>query len=153
MRGRKPKPTIVRALGGNAGRRPLNTDEPQPPILATTDDPIELADQPDALTEWRRLAPMLRAVKQITDADRGALLAACIEWSTYLDARRHATKRVIAGKVNPWHRVQRDALHALLKLWPELGLTPSARTRVKVAETPLPGGDDFSEFDDSTATH
>jgi hypothetical protein len=30
MRGRRPKPTRLKVLTGNPGKRPLNMDEPQP---------------------------------------------------------------------------------------------------------------------------
>ena len=30
MRGRRPKPTRLKLLTGNPGKRPLNDDEPQP---------------------------------------------------------------------------------------------------------------------------
>jgi hypothetical protein len=32
MRGRKPKPTHLKLLEGNPGRRPLNTGEPRGPV-------------------------------------------------------------------------------------------------------------------------
>ena len=48
---------------------------------------------------------------------------------------------------NPWLAIQTKALAGCLKLWPELGLTPSSRTRV-TATGPGPDGDAFSEFDD-----
>jgi hypothetical protein len=31
MRGRKPKPTFLKVLDGNPGKRPLNDQEPRPP--------------------------------------------------------------------------------------------------------------------------
>lgn len=116
--------------------------------------PAVLADTPEAQAEWTRLAPMLRKARQVTEADRAALTALCIEWARYLEARGRAQPRVIASPSgyampNPWLSVQTKALAACLKLWPELGLTPSSRTRVdRVA-----GGttDPFSEFDDPLA--
>lgn len=156
MKGPKPRPSALRALDGNAGRRPLNDAEPTPPTApADTFDtpPPELADTPVAQTEWRRLAPMLRQCRQITDADRAALLALCVEWARYLEARARAFPRVVLAPSgyampNPWLSIQTKALAACLKLWPELGLTPSSRTRVRT-DGPGPGGDAFSEFDDA----
>jgi len=154
MRGRKPNPTAARQLAGNPGHRAFNADEPAPPPV--TDDfdvpPDELADQPAAQDYWRQLAPMLRRCGQVTAADRGALLALCIEWARYLEARTNATPRLVktpSGYVmpNPWLSIQTKALAACMKLWPELGLTPSSRSRVKTAEGPGPGGDAFDAFD------
>jgi P27 family predicted phage terminase small subunit len=159
-RGRKPRPTAAKLLDGNPGRRPINLAEPLPPEVTTAFDepPIELAAdpaQPEGLAvaraEWRRLAPMLRRCRQITEADRTALLALCLEWDRYLEARAKAYPRVVKTQSgyfmpNPWLAIQTKALALCLKLWPELGLTPSSRTRV-AADGPGPGGDAFSEFD------
>jgi|KBSMisStaDraftv2_1062788.scaffolds.fasta_scaffold05642_3 P27 family predicted phage terminase small subunit len=155
MRGRKPKPTTQRVLDGNPGKRTINDQEPTPPAVdATTFDepPALFAELPVAAAEWRRLAPMLRKCRQVTEADRAALVALCLEWDRYLEAREKAYPRIVKAPSgyampNPWLSVQTKALAACLKLWPELGLTPSSRSRVK-AEGPGPGGDAFSEFDE-----
>lgn len=155
MRGRKPKTSQQRRLEGNPGKRRLNDAEPEPPTPVVTFDepPLELAIHPVAADEWRRLAPMLRKAKQITDADRAALIALCVEWERYLDA---TDKVRVLGMIvkapsgypmtNPYLSIARSALAACSRLWPELGLTPSSRSRVKTVES---GGDDdpWNEFD------
>jgi P27 family predicted phage terminase small subunit len=155
MRGRKPVPSWRRQLEGNPGKRAGNRDEPKPP--STPDvwllPPPELADHPLALAEWARLAPLLYQARQVTDADRSALLALCLEWARYLEA----TARIrTAGLVvltpngypmqNPYLSIATKALAGCAKLWPELGLTPSSRSRVTTAAPP--STDPFSEFDD-----
>jgi P27 family predicted phage terminase small subunit len=158
MRGRKPKPTAQKILEGNAGRRPINTAEPQPPALDPAFDtpPPEIEAFPIAVAEWRRLAPMLRACKQITHADRAALIAVCLEWARYLDAMAQVKILGLVVKApsgypitNPFLPIATKALANCNKLWPELGLTPSSRSRVKMVEGSGPGpeGDAFSEFD------
>jgi hypothetical protein len=129
LRGQKPHPTSLRRLHGNPGKRAYNRLEPEPPLMAPGGTPEELAGNVVAIREWERLAPMLRAVRQITEADRSGLIALCLEWSAYLEG---GTLR---------------SFTCCLKLWQEFGLTPSSRTRVQRAETPAPGGDTFSEFD------
>jgi len=157
MRGRKPHPTSQRHLAGNPGHRPENRAEPTPPPVADDFDtpPAELDGLTAAQLEWRRLAPMLRRCRQVTDADRAALIALCVEWDRYLEARSRAFPRVVASPSgyampNPWLSIQTKALAACLKLWPELGLTPSSRSRVKT-DGPGPGGDAFDEFDQPPA--
>jgi len=152
MKGRKPKPTAQKILEGNPGGRPLNLEEPQPPAPDASFDtpPSELAGLDAASREWRRLAPMLRAIRQVTEADRAALVALCIEWDRYLEARAHATPRVVRAPSgyampNPWLSIQTKALAGCLKLWPELGLTPSSRSRVTADRAA--SGDGFDEFD------
>ena len=153
MRGRKPKPTARKLLDGNPGRRAINVEEPQHVALDAT-PPAELADQPLAIAEWQRLAPMLRRARQVTEADRSALLAVCLEWARYIDATRKVAQLGLVVKapsgypmVNPYLSIATKALQGCNKLWPELGLTPSSRSRVHT-EGPGPGGDEFSEFDD-----
>jgi len=156
MRGRKPKPTTQKLRDGNPGKRPVNRHEPQPPTSeADTFDqpPPELAGHLIAIAEWTRLAPMLRKCRQITDADRSALIAVCLEWARYLEATRQVAALGLMVKspngypiMNPYLPIMTRALGACTRLWPELGLTPSSRSRVST-DGPGPGGDVFSEFD------
>lgn len=53
MAGRKPKPTAVKKLEGNPGKRKLNTKEPVP-AKGMPDCPEWLL--PEAKKEWERLA-------------------------------------------------------------------------------------------------
>jgi P27 family predicted phage terminase small subunit len=156
MRGRKPKPTSRRRLEGNPGKRAINREEPEvPPAPAGFEaPPLELLGDPVAQAEWARLAPLLRRVGMITDADRGVLLALCQQWSRYLDAN---VKVAAAGLVvkapsgypmpNPYIGIANKALVHCTRLWAELGLTPSARSRV--TKVPMePPADAFAEFDE-----
>ena len=49
--GRKPKPTAVKILEGNPGKRKLNEHEPQPQRKAP---PCPKWLEPEAKKEWRR---------------------------------------------------------------------------------------------------
>jgi len=158
-RGRKPTPTTTRRLAGNPSHRPLNPLEPDPPALDAWEPPEEL-ETPAARAEWLRLVPMLRACRQITAADRGALVALCIEWSRYLEAMREVRTKGLILKAsrsgylmpNPYLSVGTKALANCQKLWPELGLTPSSRSRVRIAGPGQADGDPeeaaFAEFDE-----
>jgi len=158
MRGRKPTPTVTRLLRGNPGRRPVNDREPDLPAFGSDPrwaSPTELEDNPRALLEWSRLAPMLQRCRQITEADRAALLALCLEWARYLDASSKVRTLGLVVKTpsgypipNPYLPIATRALAACNKLWPELGLTPSSRSRVTVAG-PGPDTDPFAEFDEA----
>ena len=156
MRGRKPKPTAQRLLEGNPGKRPLNRDEPTLPPLTDPEfdtPPPELDDNADAQAEWMRQAPRLRQARQISSADRAALIAVCLEWARYLEALRRVKKHgmVVPAPsgypiLNPYLAIANRALQGCLRLWPELGLTPSSRSRV--TQIPDTGANDpFSEFD------
>jgi P27 family predicted phage terminase small subunit len=160
MRGRKPKSSAQRQLEGNPGKRPFNKDEPQPPPLPDAlyeTPPPELAGNPVAQAEWLYQAPKLRRARQISAADRSALIALCLEWARYLTAQAKVAEKglVIAAPSgypmpNPYLAIATRALQQCIKLWPELGLTPSSRSRV----TTVPDGDEdqFAEFDQPPAS-
>ena len=57
--GRKPKPTAVKKLEGNPGKRKLNTKEPVP-AKGMPDCPEWLL--PEAKKEWERLADLMTGV-------------------------------------------------------------------------------------------
>lgn len=155
VRGRKPKPTVLHRLAGNPGKRPLNVQEPDVPAPSAEFDtpPEELKGDTTAESEWRRTVPMLRDRKIISEAERGVLIALCQQWSIYQQAVQKWNELGMIVKapsgypmVNPYIGVANHALGHCSKLWAELGLTPSSRTRVRVLED---GGakDAFSEFD------
>jgi len=147
--------TTQRRLSGNAGKRKINAAEPTPPPLPSTffdTAPAELRDHPAAIAEWERVAPLLRRCRQITEADRAPLVALCLEWARYLFATEKVAAMGMVVKApsgypitNPYLSIATRALVGCTKLWAELGLTPSSRSRVST--TPLGDGDPFAEFD------
>lgn len=159
-RGTKPKPTEQKILDGNPGKRPLNEQEPTPPpfegdALAVPD---ELIDNPRAVTEWLRCAPLVQRARIVTVVDRSALIAVCLEWSRYIDATKKVAALGMVIKtpsgypiVNPYLSIATKALAGCARLWPELGMTPSGRTGVKVDGPPE--GDAFAEFDTPPTQH
>lgn len=140
MRGRKPKPTALRRLEGNPGKRAWNHDEP---VL-----PEGLPDCPDHLSEpargeWERLAGVLHEAGLLTLADRAALAAYCQCWGRWVEAEEKlrelpAMVRAPSGYVqqNPWMSVANKQLELMGRYMAELGLTPAARSRVAVPAGP-----------------
>src|SRR5262249_42754142 len=78
MRGRKPKPTRLKEMLGNPGKRALSTGEPVPE--AAIPSCPRFLDK-EARKEWRRAAPELYALGVLTNLDRAALAAYCESWS------------------------------------------------------------------------
>lgn len=155
MRGPRPKPTATRKREGNPGKRAFNPDEPALPTVRPWRDrvPVILVEDAVAASEWRRLAPLLRRARVLTDVDINTLLAYCQQWSTYQHAlaKAPAEQRVTYTPnnypvINPWLSIANKALLLCDRLGEQLGLTPSARTRVTTA-TPA-DEDAFAEFDD-----
>ncbi len=138
-RGAKPKPTELKKLEGNPGKRKLNEKEPKPDV-AIPECPPHLDGE--ASKEYKRITEELLKLKIITKIDRATLVAYCQAWADLL----HATKMVKKeGEVlysdkgnaylNPWKGIQTSSMDRLARLSSEFGMTPSSRSRLKV-ETP-----------------
>jgi DNA modification methylase len=83
MRGRKPKPTRLKVITGNPGKRPLNHNEPRPEV-EIPECPPELG--PAAQREWQRLVGDLAAFRLLTNLDRAALAAYCGAYALWAEA-------------------------------------------------------------------
>jgi P27 family predicted phage terminase small subunit len=156
-RGPKPKPTARKKLEGNPGQRHLPEHEPEMPSTASAFDapPVMLVGDAVAVAEWHRLSQLLRGARVLTDADSAALVALCQQWARYLTA----TERIAAAGMvvkspsgypmpNPYIGIANKALGNCLKLWAELGLTPSSRVRVQTLPYTPGAVDPFNEFED-----
>ena len=144
MRGRKPLPSHLRIIGGNAGRRPINDREPQP-RLAVPKPPAELNDE--AKKEWRRVARQLFELGVLSAIDRGALAAYCQAYGVWISAERALAIMAAADPVtrgyliqtkngnaiqNPLLGIANKARADLVRVAAEFGMTPSARSRVQI---------------------
>lgn len=83
MRGRKPRPTRLKVLTGNPGKRPLNELEPRPEP-AIPDCPPELNEP--ARREWDRLVGELAKLRILTNLDRAALATYCSAYALWAEA-------------------------------------------------------------------
>ena len=145
-RGPIPKPSAIARAEGNPGKRRLNDCEPQP--RATTP---RCPDHLDALAkkEWKRLVPVLRRMKVLTEADGMTLANLCQTWSTWVQAQKKLTEMGILYK-SPSGYIQQSPLFSMVtncidtvtKLSRELGLTPAARSRM-VAQMEIEPEDDL----------
>jgi P27 family predicted phage terminase small subunit len=137
MRGRKPKPTHLKLLDGNPGKRTINSSEPQPKLRPPT-CPSHLC--PPAKAEWKRLATQLTALRVLTELDRAALAAYCQAYGRWVEAEKklHETPMLLklpSGYVqqNPWLTIANKQLELMHKFLSEFGLSPVSRSRVSVA--------------------
>jgi P27 family predicted phage terminase small subunit len=147
MRGRKPKPTALKLVQGNPGRRPLNASEPMPePSLPPC--PTHLS--PAARREYGRLGRQLVNQGVMTALDRNALALYCEAWARHVDAEEHIATygAVIMGAkglvLSPYIRISSQCVEQLTKLQSEFGLTPTSRSRVHAA--PKETVDPLSEY-------
>ncbi len=90
--GRKPKPTALKLVTGNPGKRPLPKKEAVVALSEPT-PPAFLCD--DAKVEWGRVCSALYAAGLMTELDRAALAAYCAAYGRWAQAER-AINRMVA---------------------------------------------------------
>ena len=155
MRGRKPKPTALKLIEGNPGKRNLNKGEPRPAIDIPT-CPAHLC--PAAKAEWKRLAQMLFRLRVISHLDRAVLAAYCQAYGRWVEAERAMKETPLLIKLpsgyiqpSPWLTIGNKQLELMHKFLAELGLSPASRSRVSTypSLTPKPWefGSTGSKFD------
>jgi len=134
----RPKPTVLKQLAGNPGRRPLNAREPQP-RAATGYAPRRLSEAERKY--WRDLAPKLLRAGLLTELDTQALERMC-ELRVRIDEALKTAKKGLLIKTasgnwiqNPAIGIVNRAYDLLVALEREFGMTPSSRT--KVAGAPI----------------
>jgi len=133
-RGRKPLPDAVKSRRGNPGRRAasdgVKVEAKAPPCPSHLDK--------EAKKEWRRVCKKLVELKIVTELDRAVLTGYCEAWSLYVQASRdvqeHGTVAISEkGAVyqSPYVNLMATAMKQMQAFAAELGMTPSARSRVK----------------------
>jgi P27 family predicted phage terminase small subunit len=134
MRGRRPKPTRLKVLTGNPGKRPLNNNEPNPEA-AMPDCPPELG--PVAKQEWDRLAGQLGPLRLITHLDRAALASYCAAYALWAEATQAiqtygAMVKSPSGYPvqSPYVSIANRQTEIMMRIASEFGLTPASRSRI-----------------------
>jgi P27 family predicted phage terminase small subunit len=136
MAGRRPKPTALKELEGNPGKRALNKREPKPTGTPTCPSHLDA----EAKKEWRRISKELIAIGLLTSVDRAALAAYCSSYSRWIAAEESIQKfgTVIKSPKsgfpiqNPYVSIANTALDHMRKYAVEFGLTPASRSRLQV---------------------
>lgn len=143
--GRPPKPTALKLIEGNKGKRAINGAEPDPVYLNDLTPPAWL---PAAAKDvWNEIAPKLRRACVLTELDVDALCAGCVAIAQY----RHSVRRVgddlvkakhvetelggvveVGEHVNPWLIVQSMTYKQAMGIFAQFGLTPAARSRIAI---------------------
>ena len=171
-KGPSPKPTNLKVLEGNPGKRPLSLNEPQPkPALPLCPNFLKGA----AKKEWQRLSPELYTLGLLSLIDRAALAAYCSAYGMWVEVEhelmqmRKSNKELAMLKkkyperniqsanglvrqtsngnwiMEPLLGVRKQALEQMHKFLTEFGMTPASRTRIMVDISNLNHGDDKME--------
>ena len=149
MAGRKPLPTHLKLVKGTARPHRLNKDEPKPTV-AQPEAPAHLDER--AKAKFVAMAEMLARHGVMTELDTGALARYAVVWCRWVDAeaeikRRGPVVKTEGGNViqNPFLAVANKCLLQMAQIESEFGLTPSSRSRIRMAE-PTETVDPFEEY-------
>lgn len=135
-RGRKPKPTVLKLVAGNPGKRPINQDEPQPKA--------DLNEPPHWLTD-RQKDTWLDVIQNappglLKDVDASVFTVWVVAFDLYQEASDKLAKTGMLIKApntgvpmqSPYLAIVNRQAQIMLKAAAEMGFTPASRSRVVV---------------------
>ena len=145
MAGRRPKPTQLKILEGNPGKRPLNLNEPHP-RAGIPDTPEELGEI--GRKHWLEIVPELDRLNLLTLIDAGSLVGLCMAYEQGMTADRILKgiyERMTAGETQRNDLWELSVLNAASKKsWnqykafcTEFGLTPASRSKLSAPSPEL----------------
>ena len=147
QRGRKPKPTAIKQLEGNPGKRKLNGNEPKPMGAPECPDWLEA----DAKAEWNRLAEQMEQLGILTEVDMAAFAGYCQAYARWKVAEEFISKHgaIVKTPSGYWQQVPQVSiaqqyLKQMSKFCEQFGLTPASRSRI-VTESKADNSDDTME--------
>ena len=150
QRGRKPKPTAIKLVEGNPGKRPLNTNEPKPKSKAPS-CPKWL--EGEAKKEWRRLAKQMEQLGILTEVDRAAFAGYCQAYARWKEAEEFISKHgaIVKTPSGYWQQVPQVSiaqqyLKQMSKFCEQFGLTPASRSRIVADSTQGDAGDEMERL-------
>lgn len=142
MAGRRPKPTGIRLVEGNKGKRGYNQNEPQYKVRLST--PPEILDEV-GMKEWNRVGKLLTAFKVLTEGDMAVFAAYCFSYQEWIRLCKIIREKELSALVqkSPNGMMMESAISTaaskyykqMLKAAVELGLTPSSRSRINADNT------------------
>ena len=157
--GPAPRPTALKELEGNPGKRQLNLKEPKP-VNAVPACPAFIKGS--ARKEYQRVSAELHTLGMMTRIDRAALAGYCIAWGQLEEVEAELAKmkklyretmklkkknpglklNVSNGMVavtsngnaiiEPLLSVRKQAMEQMHKFLTEFGMTPASRSRIIV---------------------
>lgn len=144
----RKKPTNLKILEGNPGRRPLLANQPKPKPLAPK-CPASLPKE--AKKHWEYLAPKLEALGLLTEVDGPALTDFCLCLARLEEAEKIVQENgmLIPGErglvKNPAAQLAREYRSAAQKWCARLGLDPQSRSGMDVTK-PNSAQDEMETF-------
>ncbi len=111
------KPTRLKVLAGNPGKRPLNECEPEPSSAGLA-CPAWLGEEARAV--WRRTVPEMKRLGVFTNADESVIASFCHIYGRFITEVKAGEQPAVT------------TLTHLRQYAAELGLTPSSRSKIVV---------------------
>ena len=150
----RPKPTALKLISGNAGKRKINKTKPKPKRVIPS-CPAHLEDS--GKVAWGRLTVLLDRMGVLTEADSAALERLCDCYTDILECRElikqdgRTYKTLTAQgdtliKGNPAVTQLRAADAQFKSYLIEFGLTPAARSKVHATPDDDKKADPLAEF-------
>ena len=153
-KGRKPLPTHLKVVRGTEKPSRANPNEPKPsPAIPR---PPDLLGK-EAKKAWHRTAKHLYELGVLSELDRDALAAFCVQYAIWVDAVDRIQKNgviqedgLLAETPNgypvqhPLVAIINRAQSEMRKWMTEFGMTPSSRTRISAQPQEEP--DEFEMF-------
>lgn len=134
MKGRKPKPNVIKIAEGNPGKRKIKK-EPQPTTKTKPTPPSHLSAA--AKREWTRISKELWSMGLLTQVDRAALAAYCTVYARWAEAEKKAQQGGLIVESqkgndiqNPYVGIANRAMDQMYKYLTEFGMSPVSRTRL-----------------------
>jgi P27 family predicted phage terminase small subunit len=161
--GRPAKPTSLKLIAGNPGKRSLNKQEPDPEYLQDLTPPAWLSAS--AKLVWEEMAPQANKAKLLTAVDVQAFAMGCVAVAEYRKAtakvdaigaikakqeRNEEGQLVEVGEhINPWAGAQSMYFKQAMTMFAQFGMTPRARTGISIQ----PQGDLFGSAANGAASY
>ena len=139
-KGRPPKPTALKKLHGNPGKRPLNKAEPQPHIgTRTPNAPDWLNDA--AKEQWKRYARTMWELGLLTEIDVVAFGAWCTWLALFIEAKDVVENGGMTQTADSGWSGQTPEVNIMGQAWAKVeklgglfGMTPSDRSKLRIEE-------------------
>lgn len=128
------KPTALKLLEGNPGKRPLPQNEPKPaPIMPDCPKWFDA----EAKRFWEKYAPKLYNLGLLTEIDGPAFEAVCQRYSLWVRCEKRLKSKGLIMKTETGYEQQRpevsiakNALADVKAFLTEFGMTPASRSRI-----------------------
>lgn len=132
MKGRRPKPTALKLVEGNRGKRKL----PEADVSAKAVElPCPDGLSPGARAAWNRVAPLLANMGVTQETDAEALRLICDSLGEYGRAEKELRRKMTFENEGMFHAkpevgMVKNLRAMLWRMLNDFGMTPSARAKV-----------------------